>query len=317
MSATVVTTAYYRAYELPWSVPAPEADRFRRILRGVLGPAAVLALLIPWLPVPERESSQVQAVPPRLARLMLEQRPLPPPPPPPVVKPETPKPKPEAVRPVEKPEPVKPVTVPPVEKARERAAASGVLPFADKLAALRDNASVGVMTRQGSLTGASGAATVPERALITARSGAGSSGINTAAMSRDAGGAGLGSRETTRVASTAAGNASAEPASEGSARGQGAGRSREEIEMVFDQNKGAIYALYNRALRSNPSLQGKLVLKLTIEASGEVSAVEIVSSELQDEELERKLVQRVKMFRFAAKDVPPVTTTKPIDFFPA
>ncbi|MCL4792203.1 MAG: energy transducer TonB, partial [Gammaproteobacteria bacterium] len=84
-----------------------------------------------------------------------------------------------------------------------------------------------------------------------------------------------------------------------------------------DQNKGAIYALYNRALRENPALQGKLVLKLTIEASGEVSQVEVVSSELEDQELERKLVQRIRMFRFLEKDVPPVTTTKPIDFFPA
>ena len=40
-------------------------------------------------------------------------------------------------------------------------------------------------------------------------------------------------------------------------------------------------------------------------------------SELNDPEMERKLVQRVKMFRFDAKDVATVTTTKPIDFFPA
>ena len=86
---------------------------------------------------------------------------------------------------------------------------------------------------------------------------------------------------------------------------------------MFDKNKGAIYALYNRALRQDPTLQGKLVLRLTIEASGVVSACEIVSSELNDEELERKLVQRVKLFKFEAKQVAPVTTTKPIDFFPA
>jgi TonB family protein len=87
--------------------------------------------------------------------------------------------------------------------------------------------------------------------------------------------------------------------------------------MIFDKNKGAIYALYNRALRRDPTLQGKLVLRLTIEPSGAVTFCEIVSSELGDSELERKLVQRVKLFRFPDKDVAPVTTTKPIDFFPA
>ena len=94
-------------------------------------------------------------------------------------------------------------------------------------------------------------------------------------------------------------------------------RSREEIEMVFDQNKGAIYALYNRALRRNPTLQGKMVLRLTIEPSGAVSMCEIISSEIDDPELQRKLVSRIKLFRFEQKDVAPITTTKPIDFFPA
>jgi TonB family protein len=67
----------------------------------------------------------------------------------------------------------------------------------------------------------------------------------------------------------------------------------------------------------DPTLEGKLVLRLTISPNGEVTACEVVSSELGDPELERKLVQRVMLFRFDSKDVEPVTTTKPIDFFPA
>ena len=94
-------------------------------------------------------------------------------------------------------------------------------------------------------------------------------------------------------------------------------RSREEIERVFDRNKGAIYALYNRALRANPTLQGKVVLRLTITPQGTVSFCEIVSSELGDPDLEEKLVQRILLFQFEAKDVETITTTKPIDFFPA
>ena len=86
---------------------------------------------------------------------------------------------------------------------------------------------------------------------------------------------------------------------------------------MFDKNKGAIFALYNRALRMDPSLEGKLVLKLTIAPNGQVTMCEVVSSELGDPDLERKLVQRVKLFRFEARDVEAITTTKPIDFFPA
>ena len=96
-----------------------------------------------------------------------------------------------------------------------------------------------------------------------------------------------------------------------------ASRTREEVELVFDRNKSAIYSLYARALRDNPALQGKVVLEVTIAPSGEVTACRVVSSDLGDAELERKLVARVKMFRFEARDVAQMTTTKPIEFFPA
>jgi TonB family protein len=93
-------------------------------------------------------------------------------------------------------------------------------------------------------------------------------------------------------------------------------RSEEEIALVFDSNKGAIYALYGRALRDQPDLQGKLVLEFTISPAGEVTECRVVSSELKDPELERKIVARVKLFHFAAKDVATMTTTKPIEFVP-
>src|SRR4030095_10954099 len=96
-----------------------------------------------------------------------------------------------------------------------------------------------------------------------------------------------------------------------------ASRSEEELALIFDSNKSAIYALYTRALRDKPDLQGKLVLELTIAADGSVTRCEVVSSELHDRERERNLVARVKLFRFAAKDVGTITVTKPIDFFPA
>jgi periplasmic protein TonB len=60
-----------------------------------------------------------------------------------------------------------------------------------------------------------------------------------------------------------------------------------------------------------------VVLRLTIAPNGTVTECEVVSSELGDAELERRLVQRVMMFRFEDRDVAPVTTTKPIEFFPA
>ena len=216
------------------------------------------------------------------------------------------------------PEPIatpEPAPVDRTEEARKKASVAGLLPFADDLAELRDNQAIASVTADRQLAGAAGEAARVERSLITSKAGKSSGGINTAGMSRNTGGAGLvGHNNTTAVSSTVAG------LGDGAQRPRAGGRparSREEIEIVFDKNKGAIYALYNRALRRDSTLQGKLVLKITIEPSGAVSFCEVVSSELDDEELRRKLVQRIKLFRFLEKDVAPITTTKPIDFFPA
>jgi TonB family protein len=253
-------------------------------------------------------------VPPRLARLVIERKapPPPPPPPPPKIDP--------VPRPVEQPRPTQPQPAPVdrTEQARKRASQAGLLPFQEQLAALRDSSIVEKAAQTKNLVGAVGATTRAERSLITSRVGSGSGGINTAALSRGyGGGAGsLSGHETTQVTSSIA------TAARGSENVQRAGsgkasRSEEEIALVFDRNKGAIYALYTRALRDKPNLQGKLVLELTIAPDGTVTHCAVVSSELNDPELERKLVARVKMFRFEAKDVGAITVTKPIDFFPA
>lgn len=321
---------YYREYELPWTSDAAQEHRFRRLLLYIMLAVAVLGLVWPFLPSPKPDPNQVEEIPPRIAELILQEKPPPPPPQPepePEPEIEEPEPEPEQVaenepepepEPVPEPEPTP--EPPPVDRqaaARERAQAA-LMPFQDDLAALRDNAVVDRVRETRELTNAVGAAVRNERSMITSSAGAASQGINTAALSRNTGGSGLADRATTEVESPVEGIGASQA---GGARRTGtsnkASRSREEIELVFDRNKGAIFALYNRALRQDPTLAGKLVLRLTIAPTGEVTFCEVVSSELDDAELEQKLVQRVQLFRFEAKDVEPITTTKPIDFFPA
>lgn len=318
---------YYREYELPWTNTEDER-KFHRLLLVVLAVACVLGAVWPWIPTPSLDPSEIVEIPPRIAKLLLEHKPPPPPPP---VQQEVVQPEPEPVveKPVEQVAEVQPLPeAPPVrepppeappertQQARERAAAA-LLPFTDNLASLRDNDIVERVAEDRPLTASVGRAERNERSMITSKVGTSSGGINTAAMSRNTGGVGLGGRETTQVESPVEGIGRAGPAATRSGSSGKAARSREEIELVFDRNKGAIFALYNRALRSDPTLQGKLVLRLTIAPSGEVTLCEVVSSELNNPEMEEKLVQRVLMFRFEPRDVEPITTTKPIDFFPA
>jgi periplasmic protein TonB len=364
MSAAGVS---FRLRVLPWAVSPEDEARFRRIQRVVLGIAVVVcAVLLLW-PKPTEDRTQPVELPPRLAKLVLEQQ-TPPPPPPKTdkvlaAKEAQPKEaaKPEPVRP--KPEPAHMAAVPEarspkpnrppgedLQAARRKAAGVGLLAMKDDLAQLSAAPTAvqlkqdikpgpGIGTGVGVGVGAGTDAGIPVRAMITSQAARGSGGINVAAFSRDTGGGGLAGRGTTLMEGTIGGGGGGGPGGglgvggkgNGAGNGTGSGgggtltksgggkasRSIEEIKLVFERNKGAIYAIYNRALREDPALQGKVVLELKIAPAGQVLDCRVVSSELKDGELERKLLARIRQFDFGAKDVEQMVVTWPVDFLPS
>ena len=204
----------------------------------------------------------------------------------------------------------------------------------------------GVGTSTGVGVGAGNEAGVPTRNLITSNATGGSGGINTAAYSKNTGGGGLAGRSTTMVEGVIGGGGGGGAGGGGSrGRGDGTGsgvggyggngtgagpggtatrggggkasRSIEDVRLVFERNKGSIYAIYNRALREEPGLQGKVVLKLTIAPEGNVVDVRIESSDLKTPELEAKLLARIRQFDFGAKDVNQMIVSYPVDFLPS
>ena len=311
---------FYREYELPWSADSSQDRKFQRLLGIIFLIVAVLGLVWPFIPTVEPEFDEVIEIPPRIAQLLLEEKPLPPPPPPEPEPEEAeadeaePEPEPEQVVETE-PEP-EPEPEPDLQEIAREQAQAALMPFAEDLADLVDQELLEKVADNRELSASVGEAERNERSMITSKVGIASGGINTANMSRNTGGTGIAGRSTTKVDNPVAGIGPAGGAQRTGTSGK-ASRSREEIELVFDKNKGAIFSLYNRALRSDPSLEGKIVLRLTIAPNGSVTFCEIVSSELGDVDLESKLVARIKLFRFEAKDVEAITTTKPIDFFPA
>jgi len=100
--------------------------------------------------------------------------------------------------------------------------------------------------------------------------------------------------------------------------GPGPARTDEEIQIVFDRYKASFYRLYNRELRNNPALKGRMVLRLTIEPDGSVSMCVLQSTDMDAPDLATQVVGRVRTINFGAKDgVPTVTIVYPIDFLPA
>jgi len=328
----------YASAALPWTVTAEDEERFQRILKRILTFFILLCLIMPFLPLPKVDHVEPEELPPRIAKLMIEQHVVPPAPPVKQPEVEAVKNKPEVAKVEPKPKEItaEKIKKPPVEKnietARRRAARSGLLAFKDELADLRDNPitanlpkhvkpGLGIGPGRGPGVGSTNgpAMGAGARAIITARASTGSGGINTSRLSYGVGGGGLAARSTTKVNSPLGGGGGGGGAGGQLTRGGDgqASRSIEEIKLIFDKNKAAIYTLYNRALREDPTLQGKVVLKLTITPSGQVTSCDIVSSELRVPDLERKLAARVRMFDFGAKAVGVMVVTYPIDFLPS
>jgi len=93
-------------------------------------------------------------------------------------------------------------------------------------------------------------------------------------------------------------------------------RTTESIRQVFDKNKGALYAIYRRALRQDPALKGKVTIDIVIEPDGAVSMIKLVLSELDFAELESKLLARIKMINFNAQGVNSIQLKYTFNFLP-
>jgi outer membrane biosynthesis protein TonB len=296
---------FYRRYELPWSPSEEMERRFRAILRNLAIGFVILAVIITVLPKHEQVTTP-NTLPERVVKLVME--PPPPPPPPPTPKPQ-PKPVEKIPEPVARPEP-KPVD------PRVKAAKSGLLANMDDLAALRDVDLDKLAKNQPKTTDPGDVSTV-NRSLITAKAGATSGGISSPTSSGLAAGSGSlnGVHNTQQIQ-----DPKLAAAGKGTVQGGGSGkgsRSTEEIALVFAKNKGSIDMMYVRALRDNPALQGKIVIELTISPTGDVTAVRIVSDDLNDPTFEEKLRARIMLFKFDTKDVAPMIATHTLDFFPA
>jgi outer membrane biosynthesis protein TonB len=93
-------------------------------------------------------------------------------------------------------------------------------------------------------------------------------------------------------------------------------RSEMKLRQTLEANKSRLYSLYNRALRKNPFLKGKVLFNIEIQPNGRVSRVVIQSSELEDTALERRLTAILKSIDFGAEDVEVISTVWAIEFLP-
>jgi outer membrane biosynthesis protein TonB len=329
-----MTTYIISTMQLPWSFADDDA-RFKKILLGALVIFLAFAVPITITKLPELTRKEKAELPPQLARVMLEKQELPPPKP---IEPPKEEKKPEEKKPVEKLPEKKPVTVnanKPVENAKninsksdavanaKAQAQAQISTFKDDLMEMREALQTSaVETAAATVSNGAGQATKVDRSMINSGQTKGSGGINVGAYaSHDVGGVALSGRETTKVKSglAEAGKKAAGATGSGGGNSDGAGgaaRSEEEMRKVMEQYKSSIFSIYNRALRDNAALQGKVKFKMIIDPSGQVVEASIEFSELKDVALEAKLLSKMKSISFPAANVVRTTFYQTLDFLP-
>lgn len=312
----------YRAQVMPWARGCEEDQRFRKTLGTSLAASFAVALLVGMVALPIVERSTVDELPERVAMLVRQER-TPPSPPQPIIEPDLPEEIPDPAKELVEelvPDATKQPVLADVEQpnTREQVKSKGILAFRDSFANRADARPTAQLGSRARLRSAGeDAIGRPQRNMVATSAPGSSGGINIADISRDVGGGGQGVEgvQLARVASSIGGGDGPNRPLSG---GVSAGRTDEEIQIVFDRYKAALYRMYNRELRKDPTLRGQLVLRLTIEPDGSVSFCQLQSSDMQAPTLADQVVNRVRTFDFGAKeDIVAVTIIYPIDFLPA
>ncbi len=311
---------------LPW-VDHQEDRSFRWLMIIMMVLFLGTGLILDTIKLPELVQQNLVDVSPRLAKLILEKQKVKPPPPKKVIpkkeeqkKPEKKKEKPKEKKKQEKKKEKKKEVK--KDDARDVAKKSGLIALSDELADLRESFDLDDTLKLPQQTTGKQAAKIETASnLLSSGAQQSSGGIQTDTLNRTIQTSELAQRQTTKVESKIETDeqklAKASTTQQKQKKGTEARRTYDEIERVFQQNKGGIFNLYNRARRKNPDLSGKIVVELKIAPSGQVIAVKILSSELGDKKLERKIELKIKKFKFANAKVAEITVTYPIDFLPS
>lgn len=313
---------------LPWSSSQQDAGLFKRVSIILMVLFLILAVAIASIKLPEIKREKLEKLPPQLAKVIMKKKlapkpkvkKAPKPKPKPKVKPK-PKPKKKEVKKRLKPKPLPKPKTKAVKKAREKASRSGLMAMQSELSAMQSSFDTASISSSARLSKSGSSKTKrTERSVIASKASATSGGINTSKLSRDTGASQkLASKKTKQVSAARAGSLASSAGSDtGNKRSSGSAsqRSEEKLRITLERSKGSLYTIYKRALRKDPTLEGKVSFRIVIEPNGSVSSVKIVSSELNNKRLESRLKTRLKLLNFGAENVARMTTNWEIDFLP-
>lgn len=280
---------------------------FTKLLVLLLGVYLVFGLIIPTIERIEVPREIIEKVPVQLTRVMLQKK-------------EEIVPPPEVIK--EEPEPELEIVEPEIDKpktkretAKEKAKTSGLAAMKDDLFSLRE-AFVVKPTSNGLIKNKSIAAEKVKRNLVAAKASEQSKSMSSAQVTKTVASDKFSTRNTQTIRLAEEEILANTIESKEDSTGLGNTRSEMKLRQTLEANKSRLYSLYNRSLRKNPFLKGKVLFKIEIQPNGKVSKVTVQSSELNDSALEKRLTSILKSIDFGEEDVVVTNTIWAIEFLP-
>lgn len=94
-------------------------------------------------------------------------------------------------------------------------------------------------------------------------------------------------------------------------------RDMQSIRRTLERYKGSVYALYTKALRNSPDLNGRFIFEFVILPNGDISGLKLVSSELNAASLEAQMLQKIGGINFGSADNIPTAVQYTFSFLPS
>jgi len=297
--------------------PNVQDKLFTRILAILFVIYLLLGVVVPSLEQVKIAREIKERPPAQLAKILLKEKQLPPPKKPKV------KPKKESLKKVKKQvdkpkkKPIKQTVQQIKEQAKTTANNTGLATMKDELFAMREAFEVTPATAT-KLNKITNKATKIKRKLLAAETAKQSAQLAQSTLKNTVSSDKLSTKNTEQVRlgkeEVIANNNVIKEESLTPTLGQ---RSEMAIRRTLEAHKARLYSLYNRALRKDPLLQGKVLFEIKIQPNGKISHVNIKSSALNNAKLERQLTLILGRIKFPNEDVAAMTTIWAIEFLPS
>lgn len=290
---------------LPWHENEEQFEYFKKLAKFIVIPLMVFLLVMPLLPD--------FTTPPEVIKKVVTQLALDPPEVIPVPE-EAPAQKPQKV----KPKPPKKTNDPAKVKPKPSSSASNLAALSQQLSALSSAASAPKLQKKNVFVADAGKVQKSSRSLLGQKNATSSStGLSASDVTINAKGGQVLEHQSGSVASPIMEIELPTEEQYHYDPTQESRRDMQSIRRTLERYKGSVYALYTKALRQSPELNGRFIFEFVILPSGEISKLKLVSSELEAPNLEAKMLKKIGGINFGAASNLPTAVQYTFSFLPS